>query len=362
VTKPVVVVAVPLDHLAEDALDGAAAIARGIGAEIVPVHAHRVSEGGLGHVMANGGVGPTLAGMIEPLRKRGLDVRDAIVEEARPEQLVPQVAARLGAALVVVGSGRGSTIRDWLLGTTAERIVRACAAPVWIARGTLPSKDRPVLCPVDLGDESRLAIAAAARWARAFGSGVRVVHVLDEIEPGATDRTLSILEKTERSARERLAQLVASVDAADVAIEVRIERDLGVSAAILREAEDAGAMVLVQPDWEMLVPASLGSRTERWVRRSPISVLAIRDDEVERQRHTREERYRWIATLEREALAALGAGDAARAERLLSNAKIAAPASARIEEALARAIDAQGRTEEADRHRALAAWLRGAFA
>ena len=117
-----------------------------------------------------------------------------------------------------------------------------------------------------------------------------------------------------------------------------------------------------QPDFEMLVPASLGSHVERLVRTSRASVLTVRDDDTARQRELREERARWVASLRSEADDAMSAGDAPRAERLLCSAKIAAPTSAAVEESLARAIEQQGRAEEADRHRALARWLRAEMA
>jgi nucleotide-binding universal stress UspA family protein len=347
-----IVLAFPLDYGAEDVIDAALPLAKRLGAPVVAVHATRSARAR----DANERERDTVTAWLEPIARAGVTVLPTIVEKGRAEQLVPAIAARLGALLTIVGSGRGSTVQDWLLGTTAERIVRASAGPVWIARGTMPSEELPVLVPVDLGEETRLAIIAGARWASLFGATLRVLHVLPEAEPLAADQGARALEAEEARARAQIAG-IASELAVDVPIEIRIAHG-SLAPTLLLEAEQAGLVAITQPDYEMLVPASLGSHVERLVRVSRASVLAIRDDDVARQRTIREERARWVATLRKEAEVALAAGDAPRAERLLANAKVAAPASPRIEDALAEAIEVQGRGEEAERHRALARWLR----
>lgn len=359
-TQPTIVLAVPLDHHAEEVIDTARAIATRLGAAVLPVHAGSIGDEQRSHVRRNGGVRETIVAWMEPLVRAGVRVLEPLIERERPEHLVALAAARSGASLILAGSGRGATVRDWLLGSTAERIVRASAVPVFVARGTLPSRTAPVLAALDLGDESRLALAAALRWARAFGAPLRVLHVVREeidVDRASAEDALARIELSERGARARIAELLESVDASGVAVEVRIAHGEP-GAIVIGETSQCGLLVMVQPDWEMLVPASIGSRAERIVRMSRASLLAIRDDESERQRELREERWRWVVTLSREAEGALREGDPARAERLLANAKIVAPTSAPIEDALARAVDAQGRTEEAERHRALAKWLR----
>jgi nucleotide-binding universal stress UspA family protein len=351
-----IVLAFPLDYGAEDVMEAAGALARELGAPVLPVHATRGERDSLAALRASDRERDTIEAWLEPLARKGITVRPPIVERGRAEQIIPSTAARVGAPLTIVGSGRGATIRDWLLGTTAERIVRASAGPVWIARGTMPSPKLAVLVPVDLGAETRFAILAGARWARLFGATLRIVHVLPEVEPLAPDRSAQAIEELETRARARVAEVLAQVDI-DVPVEVRLTHG-PIGSSLLREADDAGLIVIAQPDYEMLVPASLGSHVERLIRAARCSVIAVRDDDVSLQRVVREERAAWVALLRTDAEKALADGDPARAERILASAKLAAPASPRVEDVLARAIESQGRTEEAERHRALARWLR----
>ena len=357
--KSPLVLAFPLDYGAEDVMDAAAALAKGLDAPLLPVHALGGSERAC-RPKEGERERDTIEAWLEPISRRGIAVLPPIVRPGRPAQLVPAIAAREGAQLTIVGSGRSPTARDWLLGTTAERIVRASAGPVWIARGTVPGPDMPVLVPTDLGDETRLAVVAGARWARLFGAALRIVHVLPELEPLAADRSAIEIEALGARARARIEEVLKQVD-----IEVPVELQLAhgaVGAALLHEAERAGLVVILQPDFEMLVPASLGSHVERLVRMSRASVLAVRDHDAARQRTVREQRAGWVSGVRKEAESALLEGDPARAERLLANIKVSVPASPAIEDALARAIESQGRTEEAERHRALARWLRAEMA
>ena len=353
-----IVLAIPLDHGAQDVLEAAAVLAKQLGAPVLPVHGVgwrarlRTRSELRGTTEDLVLVRSTLDAWVEPLREAGVEVLEPVVESQRPEQLVPAIAARAGAQLTIVGSGRGSTARDWLLGTSAERIVRASAGPVWIARGTSPGAALPVLVPVDLGEETRLSILAGARWARLLGARLRVLHVLPAVEPA----TESAIDALRVEATKQIELALAHLDG-DLVSEVAFAHG-PIGASLVSEADDAGLVVIVQPDYEMLLPTTIGSHVERLIRSSRASVVALRDHDAARERAVREERASWVATLIQEAEAALADGDPARAERLLSNAKIAAPASVRIEEALAGAIEAQGRAEEADRHRALARWLR----
>ncbi|MDQ3031597.1 MAG: universal stress protein [Myxococcota bacterium] len=348
-----IVIAVPLDHGAEDVIDAAAALASRLGAPVLPVHAIGASANASDVADARASIESWLGA----LARRGVTVQPLVIEAGRPEQVIPAIAARAGAPLTIVGSGRGSTIRDWLLGTSAERIVRASAGPVWIARGTLPSEPHPVLVPIDLGEHTRVSIIAGARWSRLFGTPLRLLHVLPEVEPRGDERTARRIDELTTAARTRIVELVDQIDLDFVPIEIRLTHG-PIGATLVREAEDAGLVAITQPDYEMLVPASLGSHVERLMRTSRASVIAVRDGDAARQRAMREERARWVASLRSEAEQALEDGDPARAERLLLNAKIAAPASPRIEDVLARAVELQGRSEEAERHRGLARWLR----
>ena len=354
------VLGMPLDAGAADVIDAALALTTRLSAPVLPVHALKIATSVVSDVRRIADARATIATWLEPLAQKGVTVLDTVVEKGRPERVVPHVAACAGAQLTIVGSGRGSTARDWLLGTTAERVVRASATPVWIARGTLPGAKFPVVVPIDLGEETRLAILAGARWAKLFGATLRIVHVLPASQPLSTSPSAQVVEELSRSARERVLEILERVEVS-VPVDVHIAHG-SVGAALLGQAEEAGLVAMMQTDYEMLVPASLDSHVERLMRMSRASVIAVRDDDAELERARREERAAWVAKLRKEGEQALLDGDPARAERLLASAKVCAPTSPRLEDLLAQAIENQGRAAEAERHRALARWLRAELA
>lgn len=70
-----------------------------------------------------------LAGHVEALRRRGLEV-EAVVREGYPATVIEEEAGRLGADLVVIGTRGLTGLKHLLLGSTAERVVQKAPCPV----------------------------------------------------------------------------------------------------------------------------------------------------------------------------------------------------------------------------------------
>jgi nucleotide-binding universal stress UspA family protein len=125
------------------------------------------------------------------------DLAERLVDDAR--RLLEQAAAALGpaasarvavgdvrdeivancedAALLVVGARGLSPLRDAMLGTTAERIVGRCDAPILVVRKPAAGPYRNVVLAVDLLPRSENVAAAARRFAP--GARVAAVHAYE---------------------------------------------------------------------------------------------------------------------------------------------------------------------------------------
>ena len=64
-------------------------------------------------------------------RLLGLEV-ETVVQRAAPEQLIHDAAARPGAALIIVGTHGRTGLRRALLGSVAEKVIRASKHPVLV--------------------------------------------------------------------------------------------------------------------------------------------------------------------------------------------------------------------------------------
>ena len=92
------------------------------------------------------------------------------------------VAAAREATVVVIPSQRRNPLREWLMGTQVERLIRLCRTPVLVVKRPTLSSYRRVLVPVQLEAAAAPLIALAAALSR--GPALEVLHVLgtaDEI-------------------------------------------------------------------------------------------------------------------------------------------------------------------------------------
>jgi nucleotide-binding universal stress UspA family protein len=131
----------------------------------------------------------------------------------RPEIELPQLAAELGAELLVIGP-HGERPGVWqLLGSTAERVVRGTPRPVLLARG-LGGELRTVLVALDDAPGTDSELAWSVRIAAQTGAAIIALHVVSRLFLGAIAMAAS--EPERRRAHEQL------VDQADTWLRTRL--------------------------------------------------------------------------------------------------------------------------------------------
>lgn len=113
-----------------------------------------------------------------PLRGRGLRVA-TVVEIGQPSQVVLQVAGRVGADLVVVGTRGLTGWRHVLLGSTAQRVLEGASCPVLaVHRGDPLRALRPrrVLVATDFSADAAAALRRADALLGLSGDTVVLIH------------------------------------------------------------------------------------------------------------------------------------------------------------------------------------------
>lgn len=358
-----IVVALELDAEAQDVSNGAAELARRMGRPLVIAHAvGRALPGEPGsrieHQIAR--ARERIEALCFGLDELGVEIEPPIVASGAPAELTLATARDAHAHMIVTGGGSPPTVRRWLFGSTAEKIVRASPLPVFVCRGTLPGPTRAVSCPVGDSPEARLGLAAAVRMARLFEAKLHILRVVDPKARGWLDGGAleGELEREIGPEREALERFLATCDLAAVPFDARVV--VGDPAQRIVEAsEEAALLVLGSPGFDRLIAASsLPTVAEHAFRAARTSVLCIPDRHVDA---VVEDTFRKVAELKREADELLERGDAARALPLLQEAAARAPADAAVQVALAKALHAVGRMDEAGARLGLAREIRGRF-
>ncbi|MBV8201594.1 MAG: universal stress protein [Acidobacteria bacterium] len=158
-------------------------IARAAGAQLHLVHAYDLTMLYSGAAMGGGAYLPELIEAESAIRLQRLEdqawrlgiQRDELAGltaiEGTPHRVLAETAARSDASLIVVGAAESWGRLSKLLGSTADRVVRAAACPVLAVRGELELPLRRVLIAVDLSPASGDAMRRGLEVLAVIGSG-----------------------------------------------------------------------------------------------------------------------------------------------------------------------------------------------
>lgn len=187
------------------------------------------------HVVSRSGAGPRAKAQAERLFHDDFgpvpDCAEFVVEFGDPAAVIAS-AARQGAMIVVTGVSQLNEALDFVLGTTVERLVRECPAPVLAVKRRSSEFYRRVLIACDFSDCSREAVQAAATlFPEAEFCLVHVYHApyrgfLDRestigfVRTEAEERSRAFLSEIEEPVRSRLAVRLEEGDSIPEAITV----------------------------------------------------------------------------------------------------------------------------------------------
>lgn len=208
-----------------------------------------------------------------------------------PSEEVLVAATGEGSDLIVVGTRGKTGLAHVLLGSTAERIIRAAPCPVLAVRAERyveeraggprhnPSDIQRILVPIDFSDCSLDALEYGALVAQRSNASVRILHVLEPVSYGL-DFTLPHVAKRDHdrtAITKRLSDLTAALTSAglvsDFVISGGLPADSILNAAM---APDVGLIVMGTHGRRGLSHALFGSVAEFVLRKSSCPVLTVR--------------------------------------------------------------------------------------
>lgn len=129
-----------------------------------------------------------------------------------PADAIAHYAERRRVDLIAMPTSGKGRLRRWILGSTAESVLRRASCAVWTEAGTGTPQIHcsPVLCAIDLGPESEQVLTCAAHVAEQLDAHLIVVHAIPPIAEGLlmhpSDLPLALSHTEAQSALERLLQ------------------------------------------------------------------------------------------------------------------------------------------------------------
>jgi|ERR1700674_786138 len=180
---PIVLIGTSLTEASQQVVRNGVRIARAAGAKIHLVHAYDLTMLYSGSAMGGGAYLTELieaesAGRLQRLEDQAwrLGIRPEELAgltalEGAPHRVLVETAASSGASLIVVGAAESWGRLSKLLGSTADRVVRAASCPVLALRGELELPPRRVVIAVDLSAESGDAMLRGLQVLGAIGAG-----------------------------------------------------------------------------------------------------------------------------------------------------------------------------------------------
>jgi nucleotide-binding universal stress UspA family protein len=188
--------------------------------------------------------------------------------------------------LVVAGTRGLSPVSRFLVGSTAERLVRKCPCPVWIVGTEHDGPLHSILVPVDFSDTSALCLQTASVLGQAFGSVINALHVLylprvnGLVLPEAADVDL---RRYRREARRAAAKFLDNFVASHTLAGVSVKQHLAVGnpwkmidSAAKRTAADVIVMGTVGRGG--IAGLLIGNTAEKVLRVSGRSLLAVKPE------------------------------------------------------------------------------------
>ncbi len=215
----------------------------------------------------------------------GLHVEDAVLVRAgRPADVVLAEARRQDADIIVLGYTVDRPRLDF--GSTARRVIAGARHGVWVQKH-VPAAIERILVPVDLSEDSLLALGTACALARTIGARVEALHAFSSTGfivstwPDYPDMgSFVAIDELRDGDRKQFEEVMATFDW--LGVEHTTQFVDGEPTQVILDAESrADLIVLGTHGRGRIASALLGSVAWGVLRRARLPVLAIRHPERE---------------------------------------------------------------------------------
>lgn len=271
VTGTSVLVATDLSPRCDRAVDRAAQLAAEWGVRLKVVHV--LDEAPKGEVSARLTEDAVRASLPDPDAQA-----DILLPTGSPPSTIAATAEEQGSGVIVTGVARFNDMRDYVLGTAVDYIIRHASVPVLVVKQRPRAPYRTLLVATDLSDMSRAALVHAA--ALFPDAALHLVHAAQLPFETWLDSDQARIE-LQADAKHKLARFLEHPNVPqEVRDRVQLRIGYGEVATVLDEAlAETGADLLVigTEGASGLRQATLGSTTASLLAWVPQDTLVVRD-------------------------------------------------------------------------------------
>ncbi|NNL85322.1 MAG: universal stress protein [Myxococcales bacterium] len=201
-----------------------------------------------------------------------------------PAAAICREATSWGADLVAMGTHGHSAVELDLMGSVAEKVVRASPVPVLTVQkgqGWSSGEElQKILVPIDFSKGAHAAALLASDIARCFSAEVELLHVLELAPPSFLRAPIPApyLEEAQDGARLELVNELGKLEDTGVKVSLHIAAAKA-APAILARCEEIGAdlVILGSRGWTSFRSFLLGSVASRVVRHATVPVITCRE-------------------------------------------------------------------------------------
>jgi len=135
----------------------------------------------------------------------------------------------LGSDILFAGTRGMTGLKRLVLGSTAQRLLRNCPAPVWIVKAEQISPLKTILAAGDFSQASGEALKMAAGLASKVGAELHVLHVVDTAGVLQSAQQQGYLEglsakQIDREAHEHLQEFATGICGTQLAMKLKVAR------------------------------------------------------------------------------------------------------------------------------------------
>jgi nucleotide-binding universal stress UspA family protein len=174
-----ILLAVDFDDRLDGVLAAARTLAKKFGSEVILTHAAEAGEEtGQAPESLRSSIAARLGQMQQQLTAGGVNVPQVFCLPGKAAAEIVELAERLGANLIMLGTRSIAREHPFPLDTTMEKVLR------WSPRPVLAVPPEPllafatILCPIDFSDVSASGLTTAIHLARAFQGKVQILTVV----------------------------------------------------------------------------------------------------------------------------------------------------------------------------------------